>query len=79
MSKDIEMQQFQQDLLKSASLLRAGKASRVTHVEVPAVVKVRMSLALSQSPNLLIYWGFLNALCRAGSRGRFSLLGRRVL
>ena len=52
MSKDIEMQQFQQDLLKSASLLRAGKASRLTHVEVPAVLKVRMTLALKRLKQL---------------------------
>ncbi len=52
MSKDIEMQQFQHDLLKSARQLRTDKASRITHVEVPAVVKVRMTLALKRLKQL---------------------------
>jgi putative transcriptional regulator len=48
-SKLNEMQSFQRDLLQSARELKSGKRARVTHVKVPAVVKVRTSLSLSQS------------------------------
>lgn len=49
MIKDMELEQFKKDLLGSARELKAGKAARMTQVEVSQVVKVRNSLALSQS------------------------------
>jgi putative transcriptional regulator len=49
MIKDIELEQFKQDLLESARELKSGKTARATQVEVPQVVKVRNSLELSQS------------------------------
>jgi putative transcriptional regulator len=49
MIKDMELEQFKLDLLGSARELKAGKLARVTQVEVSQVVKVRNSLALSQS------------------------------
>jgi putative transcriptional regulator len=48
-NKDVELHQFHQDLIQSARELRAGKGNRVTQVEVAPVVKVRLSLGLSQS------------------------------
>jgi putative transcriptional regulator len=49
MIKDMELEQFKQDLLESARELKSGKTARATQVEVPQVVKVRNSLELSQS------------------------------
>jgi putative transcriptional regulator len=49
MIKDMELEQFKQDLLESARELKSGKTARATRVEVPQVVKVRNSLELSQS------------------------------
>lgn len=49
MIKDIEMEQFKEDLLASARELKSGKAARITSVEVPAVVTARNNLSLSQS------------------------------
>ena len=49
MPKDIEMEQFKADLLASAKEIKSGKVARQTHVEVPDVVRVRNSMALSQS------------------------------
>jgi putative transcriptional regulator len=49
MIKDMELEQFKQDLLESARELKSGKTARATLVEVPQVVKVRNSLELSQS------------------------------
>jgi putative transcriptional regulator len=49
MIKDMELEQFKQDLLESARELKSGKTARATRVEVRQVVKVRNSLELSQS------------------------------
>ncbi len=49
MTKDIEMEQFKEDLLASVRESKSGKVARVTKVEVPAVVVARNKLLLSQS------------------------------
>lgn len=46
---DKEMQQFQNDLLESARQMRAGKAARVTAVEVTEAVQARNKVGLSQA------------------------------
>lgn len=46
---DKELQQFQNDLLESARQMRAGKAARVTTVEVTEAVQARNKVGLSQA------------------------------
>ncbi|HRE19375.1 MAG TPA: helix-turn-helix domain-containing protein [Rhodocyclaceae bacterium] len=46
---DKELQQFQNDLLESARQMRAGKATRVTTVEVTEAVQARNKVGLSQA------------------------------
>lgn len=46
---DKEMQEFRNDLLESARQMRAGKAARVTTVEVTEAVQARNKVGLSQA------------------------------
>ena len=46
---DKEMEQFQNDLLESVRQMKAGKASRITNVNVSSIVAARNALGLSQS------------------------------
>lgn len=46
---DKEMEQFQNDLLESVRQMRAGKAARVTTVEVSEAVEARSRVGLSQA------------------------------
>jgi putative transcriptional regulator len=46
---DKELDQFQSDLLKSVSDMKAGKAVGSTTVAVPAIARVRTQSGLSQS------------------------------
>lgn len=46
---DKEMEQFKNDLLKSARQMKTGKAARVTTVEVSAAAEARNRVGLSQS------------------------------
>ncbi len=48
-SMDREMQQFQNDLLESVRQMKAGKAARVTTVEVSPVAEARNKVGMSQS------------------------------
>ena len=43
------MEQFQNDLLESVRQMKAGKASRITNVNVSSIVAARNTLGLSQS------------------------------
>lgn len=45
---DKEMEQFQQDLLESVRQMKAGKAARITTVEVSAATEARNRVGLSQ-------------------------------
>ena len=46
---DKEMEQFQNDLLASVRQMKAGKAARVTIVEVSAATEARNRVGMSQS------------------------------
>jgi putative transcriptional regulator len=46
---DKEMEQFKNDLLKSARQMKTGKAARVTTVQVSAAAEARNRVGLSQS------------------------------
>lgn len=46
---DKEMKQFQNDLLESVRQMKAGKAARVTSVEVSIATEARNRIGLSQS------------------------------
>ncbi len=46
---DKEMEQFQNDLLASVRQMKAGKAARITTVNIPSIVAARNALGLSQS------------------------------
>jgi putative transcriptional regulator len=46
---DKDMEQFQNDLLESVRQMQAGKAARITRVEVPPIVAVRNASGLSQA------------------------------
>ena len=46
---DKEMEQFQNDLLASVRQMKAGKAARITNVNIPSIVAARNTLGLSQS------------------------------
>lgn len=43
-----EMEEFQQDLLKSVKQMRRGQAARVTRVKVPQAAEARSRVGLSQ-------------------------------
>jgi putative transcriptional regulator len=43
------MEQFQNDLLASVRQMKAGKAARITNVNVSSIVAARNTLGLSQS------------------------------
>ncbi len=43
------MEQFQNDLLASVRQMKAGKAARITTVNIPSIVAARNALGLSQS------------------------------
>ena len=43
------MEQFQNDLLASVRQMKAGKAARITNVNLPSIVAARNTLGLSQS------------------------------
>ena len=43
------MEQFQNDLLASVRQMKAGKAARITNVNIPSIVAARNTLGLSQS------------------------------
>ncbi len=43
------MEQFQNDLLESVRQMKAGKAARITNVNVSSIVAARNTLGLSQS------------------------------
>ena len=43
------MEQFQNDLLTSVRQMKAGKAARITNVNIPSIVAARNTLGLSQS------------------------------
>jgi len=43
------MEQFQNDLLESVRQMKAGKAVRITNVDVSSIVAARNTLGLSQS------------------------------
>ena len=47
--KDKEMEQFQSDLLKSVRHMKAGKAARVTAVQVSAAAEALNRVGLSQN------------------------------
>ena len=46
---DKELEQFQADLLQSVKEMKAGKAARITHVQVPAAVEARHKVGVSQA------------------------------
>ena len=46
---DHEIEQFQKDLLASVRQMKAGKAARVTEVELSAAAKARARVGLSQA------------------------------
>ena len=46
---DKELEQFQNDLLESVRQMKAGKAVRITNVNVSSIVAARNTLGLSQS------------------------------
>lgn len=46
---DTEMEQFQNDLLASVRQMKAGKAARVTEVELSAAATARARVGLSQA------------------------------
>jgi putative transcriptional regulator len=46
---DKELEQFQADLLQSVKEMKAGKAARVTHVQVSAAVEARHKVGVSQA------------------------------
>lgn len=46
---DKEMKQFQDDLLESVRQMKAGKAARVTTVEVSAATEARNRVGMSQA------------------------------
>lgn len=46
---DKEMEQFANDLLESVRQMKAGKAARVTQVEVPPLVEARNRAGLTQA------------------------------
>lgn len=46
---DKELEQFQADLLQSVREMKAGKAARTTHVQVPAAVEARHKVGVSQA------------------------------
>lgn len=46
---DKEMEQFQNDLLKSVRQMKTGKAARVTTVQVSAAAEARNRVGLSQN------------------------------
>lgn len=46
---DKEMEKFQQDLLKSARQMKAGKAARTTQVALSPIAEARSRLGMSQS------------------------------
>lgn len=46
---DKEMERFQKDLLKSARQMKAGKAARVTQVELSPIAAARAASGLSQA------------------------------
>ena len=46
---DKELEQFQADLLQSVKDMKAGKAARITHVQVPAAVEARHKVGVSQA------------------------------
>lgn len=46
---DKEMEQFQDDLLKSVRRMKTGKAAKETRVELSAAAKARAKVGLSQS------------------------------
>jgi putative transcriptional regulator len=46
---DKEMEQFQNDLLESVRQMKAGKAARVTNVELSAAAEARAQAGLSQA------------------------------
>ena len=46
---DKEMEQFQNDLLASVRQMKAGKAARVTAIEVSAATEARNRVGMSQS------------------------------
>lgn len=46
---DKEMEQFQNDLLKSVRQMKTGKAARVTTVQISAAAEARNRVGLSQS------------------------------
>ena len=43
-----EIEQFQRDLLESVRQMKAGKAARVTQVQVPQAAEARAKVGLSQ-------------------------------
>ena len=43
------MEQFQNDVLASVRQMKAGKAARITNVNLPSIVAARNTLGLSQS------------------------------
>jgi len=43
-----EIEQFQRDLLESVQQMKAGKAARVTQVQVPQAAEARAKVGLSQ-------------------------------
>lgn len=45
---DTEMEQFQKDLLKSVRQMKAGKAARVSKVQLSAAAEARNRVGLSQ-------------------------------
>lgn len=46
---DKEMEQFQSDLLKSVRQMKAGKAARVTAIEVSTATEARNRVGMSQA------------------------------
>jgi putative transcriptional regulator len=46
---DVEMQQFQDDLLQSVREFKAGKFARVTQIEPTMASKVRQSVGVTQA------------------------------
>lgn len=46
---DKEIAKFQTDLLQSVKEMKAGKAARITQVDVPAAVEARNKVGLSQA------------------------------
>jgi putative transcriptional regulator len=46
---DKELEQFQADLLQSVKEMKAGKAARITHVQVTTAVEARNKVGVSQA------------------------------